>query len=50
MDSETRSEIIARAVAKLPSWVRHDLASQDKAVRVRAEETLTAIIAAALED
>lgn len=50
MDSETRAEIIAKAVAKLPNWVRHDLASQDKAVRVRAEETLTAMLAAALEE
>lgn len=49
MDSETLAKVIARAVKKLPDWVRHDLSSNDKAVRIRAEETLTAILAAAIE-
>jgi hypothetical protein len=50
MDREKTAKIIARSVAKLPDWVRHDLSSTDKSVRTRAEETLTAILAAALEE
>lgn len=41
-------DIIADAVARLPQWVRQDLLAKDAALRTRAEETLTAIIAGAL--
>ncbi|WP_370059836.1 DUF6771 family protein [Novosphingobium sp. P6W] len=35
-------------MARAPQWVRHDLESKDPVIRVRAEETLAAQIAAAL--
>ncbi|WP_335325309.1 DUF6771 family protein [Rhizorhabdus wittichii] len=38
----------AKVVEHAPSWLRQDLASKDAAVRVRAEDTLAAMIAAAL--
>jgi hypothetical protein len=36
------------AVKHAPEWVRHDLLSNDKLIRVRAEETLAAMISSAL--
>lgn len=39
---------IGDAVRNTPIWVRHDLLSGDQATRVRAEETLAAMIANAL--
>jgi hypothetical protein len=39
---------ISDAVKNAPEWVRHDLLSNDKLVRIRAEETLAAIISNAL--
>ena len=39
---------ISDAVKNAPLWVRRDLLSDDKLVRVRAEETLAAMIANAL--
>jgi len=35
-------------VERAPQWLRHDLTSQDKAMRTRAEETISAMIADAL--
>ena len=40
---------IADAVRNAPAWVRHDLLSNDASIRVRAEETLAAMIANALQ-
>lgn len=40
---------IAAVIAKAPQWIRHDLSSQDQALRIRAEESLAGIIAAALK-
>lgn len=40
---------ILKAVALAPDWLRHDLISKDFSVRIRAEETLAAKIAAALK-
>jgi hypothetical protein len=40
--------VIATVLGRAPEWVRGDLASRDEAVRRRAEETLAAMIAAAL--
>jgi hypothetical protein len=39
---------ISDAVRHAPEWVRHDLLSNDKLTRVRAEETLAAMISNAL--
>ena len=50
MDKDILTQRIGAAVAKLPEWLRHDLALADKAARERAEETLAAIIAAALSE
>jgi hypothetical protein len=40
--------VILQALSNMPDWVRQDLAAKDAAVRQRAEETLAAIIAAAV--
>jgi len=40
--------IINAVVQRAPQWLRHDLASSDKAVRQRAEETMAAMLADAL--
>jgi hypothetical protein len=42
-------EVVTKLLKKAPVWLRHDLASEDKAARTRAEEALAAMIAAALE-
>lgn len=42
-------DIIAATVARIPEWIRHDLVAKDVAVRTRAEETLAAMIAGALD-
>lgn len=41
---------LADKVSQLPEWLRHDLASKDENIRARAEETLAAILAAALKE
>ena len=43
-------QAIAATVARIPEWVRHDLAAKDLAARNRAEETLAAILLAAIRD
>ena len=40
---------ILKAVAHAPEWLRQELISKDFSIRVRAEETLAAMIAAALK-
>ena len=40
---------ISKVVEGAPEWLRHDLLSKDPAVRARAGETLSAMIAAALK-
>ena len=50
MTTEDTSAKIARAVRHSPEWLRQDLVSKDQAVRSRAEETLAAMIAAALKE
>jgi len=47
MDADI-SAIIEAVVQRAPQWLRHDLASSDKAVRARAEETMAAMLAEAL--
>jgi len=48
MASDEVTAKIARVVEHAPDWLRQDLSSRDVAVRARAEETLVAMIAAAL--
>lgn len=47
--TEAEKLLVARAIARAPQWVRHDLCAKDAAVRVRAEETLVALIINGLE-
>lgn len=47
--TEAEKLLVARAIARVPQWVRHDLCAKDAAVRVRAEETLVALIINVLE-
>ncbi|MBB3941451.1 hypothetical protein GGR39_003128 [Novosphingobium fluoreni] len=47
--NDTTSAIILRVIERAPQWIRHDLDSKDEAIRTRAEETLAAMIANALE-
>ena len=42
--------VVERLLAKAPQWLRQDLLSNDLSVRQRAEETLAAMIAAALAE
>lgn len=42
--------LVGELFARMPEWIRHDLASKDVLARARAEETLTAILIAALSD
>ncbi|WP_132270126.1 DUF6771 family protein [Novosphingobium sp. PhB57] len=42
--------IISQVLERTPQWIRHDLEAKDPAIRIRAEETLAAMIARALED
>lgn len=48
MDEQTKA-IIARVLDRAPQWLRHDLAGKDVGARQRAEETMAAMIADALE-
>jgi len=40
--------IVAAVLAKAPQWIRHDLSVKDAARRTQAEESLAAMIAAAI--
>ncbi|WP_181008480.1 hypothetical protein [Sphingomonas montanisoli] len=41
---------LTEKLSQLPEWLRHDLSSKDETIRARAEETLAAILAAALKE
>jgi hypothetical protein len=41
---------ISEVVTNAPEWARRDLVSRDATIRLRAEETLTAMIANVLPD
>lgn len=41
---------ILQVIERTPQWVRHDLEAKDTVIRARAEETLAAMISAALQD
>jgi hypothetical protein len=43
MEQSTKDALL-KAVVRLPDWIRHDLAAKDAALRVRAEESLTAML------
>lgn len=47
MNEEQTPHILA-VIQRAPQWIRHDLAAKDDAARLRAEETLAAMIADAL--
>jgi hypothetical protein len=47
--NDTTSGIILRVLERAPQWVRHDLGAKDESIRTRAEETLAAMIASALD-
>lgn len=49
MNAAMTATILA-VIERAPQWVRHDLECRDSAIRTRAEETLAAMIAAALQD
>lgn len=42
------TDAILRVVERAPQWIRRDLDTKDPVARVRAEETLAAMIADAL--
>lgn len=41
--------VVLAVVQRAPQWVRHDLLSKDILTRLRAEESLAAMVAGALE-
>lgn len=48
MNEETKA-IILSVVERTPQWLRHDLVAKDESARTRAEESLAAMIADALQ-
>jgi len=48
MNADDITATITRVIENAPDWLRQDLASKDAGLRTRAEETLAAMIAAAL--
>lgn len=48
--SETLLQTILNVLERAPAWIRHDLAGKDNAARARAEETLAAMIEAAVKE
>ena len=48
MTSNDITTKIMKVVEGMPEWLRQDLLSKDAILRTRAEETLSAMIAAAL--
>ena len=49
MNDQLQQKITA-IIARAPDWMRQDLLSKDAVIRQRAEETLGAMIAGALND
>lgn len=48
MNEETKA-IILHMIERTPQWLRHDLVAKDALARTRAEESLAAMIADALQ-
>jgi hypothetical protein len=42
-------DVISEVVSRIPEWVRRELLSADPVTRVRAEETIVAMIVGALD-
>ena len=42
-------DFLLKAVTRLPEWIRHDLTVKDPVTRRQAEESLAAMLVAALE-
>jgi len=49
MSDDTFKDQIAKAIEKLPQWLRHDLSSAEPALRERAQESLVAMIVAVID-
>lgn len=47
--SPHEKDVLLAAIARLPDWIRKDLAAADTTVRTRAHEELTAMLVNALE-
>lgn len=47
--NQSIAEIILGVLNRAPQWIRYDLDAKDPAVRGRVEETLTVMIASALQ-
>lgn len=45
---ENHLGVVSAVMKKVPDWVRHDLSSKDEGLRARAEETIAAMISAAV--
>ncbi len=43
MDQTTRDALL-KTVSRMPDWIRHDLAVKDASLRIRAEESLVAML------
>ncbi|WP_200933188.1 MULTISPECIES: DUF6771 family protein [unclassified Sphingomonas] len=48
MNPDDTAATITKVIENAPDWLRQDLASKDAGLRTRAEETLAAMITAAL--
>ncbi|MEJ7927931.1 DUF6771 family protein [Sphingobium sp. AN641] len=48
MEDQHLANIITVVLTRAPQWIRHDLSVSDPTLRLRAEESLAAMIAAAL--
>jgi hypothetical protein len=46
---QTAKDLLLKAVTRLPEWIRHDLTVKDPATRRQAEESLAAMLIAAIE-
>ena len=44
------TELVTEVLGRAPEWVRSELSAKDPAIRRRAEETLAAMIGAALNE
>jgi hypothetical protein len=47
--NQIAKDALSKTLARMPEWVRQDLAARDSGVRLRAEESLAAILIAAIE-
>ena len=49
MMDQASKDAVLKAVGRLPDWIRHDLATKDAALRLRAEESLAAMLVDVVE-